>query len=177
MRKKRGSRKPRATVVDLPPPPKLRLRAATLSDARFLFRLRNDPVTRAASFRSDEIRFADHVDWLTARLRDPRRTTRLFVVLLGDDAVGQVRFDHEDRHDEISVALVAGARGKGLGTSLLTRASEAALRRGVPRVLARVKPDNEASIRAFERAGFRRSGALRKKPAPHVVLLYQPKPR
>jgi RimJ/RimL family protein N-acetyltransferase len=45
--------------------------------------------------------------------------------------------------------------------------------RFVQRVLARVRVENAASLKVFERAGFRRHGAVRKKPAPHVVLVYK----
>src|SRR5947199_326111 len=97
--------------------PKIDLRPATIDDARFLFRLRNDPVTRANSFRNDPIRFADHRAWLVARLADPSRRVRLWIATLAQGErvvrVGQVRFDCDRRSSraEISIALAASFRG------------------------------------------------------------------
>src|SRR4051794_4536880 len=157
----------------------LRLRPATLSDARFLFRLRNDPVTRASSFRTGELRFAEHLAWLTARLADRERRVRLWIALLvrpgrAAIAIGQVRFDCEPHvgRAEISIALAARFRGRGFGTPLLRHALSRAPA-AAERVLARVRVENEMSQRAFLKADFRRHGAIRPRPAPHVVLLWR----
>jgi len=158
---------------------RLRLRAATLDDARFLFRLRNDAATRASSFHTGELRFADHRAWLSARLGDPERRTRLFVALVVGSGerplpVGQVRFDYDGRarRAEISIALAARFRGRGLSTPLLLHALGRAPR-GADRVLARVRVENAVSQRAFVKAGFRRHGGVRARPARHVVFLWR----
>jgi RimJ/RimL family protein N-acetyltransferase len=157
----------------------LRLRPATMDDARFLFRVRNDPVTRKNSFRQNELRYSDHRAWLASKLEDPKRRVRLFVALLvkgrGElEPIGQVRFDCDQRlaRAEISIALAARFRGRGLATPLLVRAL-AQTPRALGRVLARVRVENTASLKVFERTGFRRHGAVRKRPAPHVVLVWK----
>ena len=149
-----------------------------MTDARFLFRLRNDPAVQANSFRSGVIAFADHRAWLDARLGDPAHRVRLFVVtvLRGEREVriGQVRFDCE-RHSskaEISISLAPSFRGRGFATPVLERALGRA-RPFARRVLARIKVDNEASVRSFLRANFRRHGGVRRRPAAHVVLVWR----
>ena len=156
---------------------RVQVRPATLADARFLFELRNDPVTRAASFRQGELRYRDHVAWLTSRLAQPERGTRVYVALLGKRRVGQVRFDVAvpNVREEIAIAVARSQRGRGLGGEILTLAATTLAR--TPRTLARIKPDNLASLGAFQRAGFRKSGPLRIRPGPHVVLIYRSKPR
>jgi len=151
-------------------------RPATLADARFLFRLRNDPVTRQSSFQAGRLRFSDHRAWLEARLSDPARRVRLWIALLvrPDGAalrIGQVRFDCDVRNRaEISIALAPRFRGRGHATPLLVRALAKA---PAMRVLARIRVENEISQRAFAKAGFRRHGAVRPRPARHVVLLWR----
>jgi RimJ/RimL family protein N-acetyltransferase len=157
----------------------LRLRAATMADAKFLFRLRNDPTTRANSFSTSEIAFADHRAWLSTRLADPLRRVRLFVaVTVGQDLeevpIGQVRFDFDGHPDraEMSIALARSFRGRGLATPLLRRALGYAPA-FVERVLARVRVENEISQKAFLKASFRRHGGVRATPAPHVVFVWR----
>jgi RimJ/RimL family protein N-acetyltransferase len=148
-----------------------------MADARFLFRLRNDPTTRANSFSTGLIAFADHRAWLAARLSDPRRRVRLFVAMLTRPdrdvvPIGQVRFDFDGQAGrvEMSVAIARAFRGRGLAMPLLRRALQ---RAPVDRVLARIRVENEVSQRAFLNASFRRHGGVRARPAPHVVLIWR----
>jgi RimJ/RimL family protein N-acetyltransferase len=59
---------------------------------------------------------------------------------------------------EVNINLAPHVRGRGLGTSALRKAlSYAHGALSVRRVTARVKAANAASLRAFEKAGFRRT--------------------
>ncbi|MBI4512453.1 MAG: GNAT family N-acetyltransferase [Deltaproteobacteria bacterium] len=158
--------------------PTLRLRLATLDDARFLHRLRNDPVTRASSFHTEPIPYREHVAWLAKRLADPEKRVRLYVAMDGNGALlGQVRFDKDPKDPtraEISIAVLPRFRDKGLGSRLLCLAVR---RCPFDRILARIRIGNERSVRAFSGAGFARSGGIRKTPSPHLVLLCRRKTR
>nr|WP_202523967.1 GNAT family N-acetyltransferase [Kitasatospora sp. SID7827] len=85
----------------------------------------------------------------------------MYLVLRAEDgaAVGGIGF-HGPPHDglvEIGFDLVEPARGRGYATSALTALARWALARpGVDRVLATTTPDNTASQRVMERAGFTR---------------------
>jgi ribosomal-protein-alanine N-acetyltransferase len=58
---------------------------------------------------------------------------------------------------ECAVMLVPPARGRGLAAEALARVTAHAFEvRGAGRLLADIDPDNHASLRLFERAGFRR---------------------
>lgn len=137
----------------------LRLRPATSADSDRLLAWRNDPDARAASRSTDPVGAEDHERWLAAVLADPGRD--LLIVERGGDPVGQLRFDAlGDDAFEISVALAPDVRGAGDGT----RAIAAGLtwlwrvRPAARRVVAAVREDNDASLRAFARAGFRDGG-------------------
>jgi L-amino acid N-acyltransferase YncA len=55
----------------------------------------------------------------------------------------------------ISVALAAAARGRGLGAKLVAAGTRRFVATTDGRVIhAYIKPDNAASVSAFERAGF-----------------------
>lgn len=134
------------------------LRAVRPEDCRRLWEWRNDPVTRGASFHSGWIPFEQHERWFNSRLSSSE--DRIFVVL--DPAgkeVGYVRFKLVGQDAEVSVALDPRRRGQGYGPAAIQAASNLLLSSGpIHRVIARVKCSNGASRKAFERAGFVRTG-------------------
>lgn len=123
----------------------MRLRKATMDDAERLFHWRNDPVTRAASINRDPVAWHDHLAWLEASLTNPLRE-----ILIAEDGVplGTVRLD-KDLRTEVSITLAPAARGHGQATSLIALATQT---KGP--FVARIRPDNPASRRAFQKAGF-----------------------
>ena len=134
----------------------VRIRRATMADADLLLRWRNDPATRAASLEQAEIPLPAHRSWLRGALGDPAR-----VLLIGENGagpVGQVRFDRHETGAEVSITVAPELRGT-IGGLLLERAVRL-FRSRSPRgeLTARVRVDNEASRRLFERSGFRLVG-------------------
>jgi RimJ/RimL family protein N-acetyltransferase len=137
--------------------PVLAPRLASPDDADLLLGWRNDPATRSASRDQDVVPRAAHVAWLRRVLADPGRL--LLVVEHTGRPAGTVRFDREaDGLWEVSITLAPYARGRRLAEGVLA-AGERAWRDRVgdrPAVLACVRPDNAASARLFESAGYRR---------------------
>lgn len=133
----------------------MHLRPATIADADLLLGWRSDPATRAASFSSDEIPRDRHMRWLEGKLADER--CALLIVEAEGEPVGQVRLDRVPAAGsaEIHIALAPAARGRSIGRLALCAAVSRAAALGVTRVEARVKNDNEPSLRAFQAAGFR----------------------
>jgi L-amino acid N-acyltransferase YncA len=141
----------------------VRVRRATMADARLLWRWANDPDTRAASLSPDPIPYPDHVRWLRHRLAD--RSCLLLIGGNGAGPLGQVRFDSREAAAEVSISVAPEHRGTVGG--LLLESAMRRFRRGSPRMnlIAQVKIDNGPSRRLFEHAGFRlvneRRGILR----------------
>jgi RimJ/RimL family protein N-acetyltransferase len=125
-----------------------------MADADLLLAWRNDPATRASSFRSEEIPRATHLKWLERKLAD--NACAVLIVEEAGEPVGQVRLDADAHMAEIHVAVAPVARSRSIGRQALRAAvAQAPALLGVSRIKANVKPDNEASLRAFEAAGFR----------------------
>ncbi|MBN8825817.1 MULTISPECIES: GNAT family N-acetyltransferase [unclassified Spirosoma] len=141
----------------------LTYRTARPTDAQLYFDWANDPDTRRQSFNSAPISLETHTAWFTHKLADPNALLLLFLSDTGQ-AVGQVRFERTpvaDMPDEIiiSLSIDANYRGKGLAPQLIRQACFICRERWeAVTIHAYIKPDNQASIRAFERAGFRLSG-------------------
>ncbi len=138
--------------------PDLLFRPASDADAQRLREWRNDPDARAASRITAEVGAEEHAAWLAEVLGDPDR--HLLICELAGEPVGQVRFDRRgERRYEISVALAADARGRGLSAPLVSLGVER-LRESVPgaEVEAHVREANSRSLAAFRRAGFSLTG-------------------
>jgi RimJ/RimL family protein N-acetyltransferase len=148
-------------MTDVP----LSLRPAEEDDCAIIFEWANDPVTRRNSFAPDPISWDIHRDWFRKLLADRNRL--LYVALASRERIGQIRFDRcGQREAEVSVALAPAWRGRGLAAPVIQLGSEEAARAGFEVLYAYIKPDNEASRRAFLRAGYvgpletRRKGLL-----------------
>jgi RimJ/RimL family protein N-acetyltransferase len=95
---------------------------------------------------------AGHARWFQGALADPSCT--LLIGERGGRKIGMVRLARGDE-TEVSINLNPAERGQGLARELLALALAA--ERGA--VLAVIKPENLASIRLFEGAGFVLQGA------------------
>lgn len=168
------------------------LRKATEEDARLLYEWRNDPLVRQNSFHTEEIAYADHLQWFARMLQDP--DSRQFILVVGEEPAGQVRLHRVSSEGEageaavweISYSIARAFRGQGLGRQML-RLVEHEARTGAKNsrnpiekgdrnksgengqqeqrrtlcqvMLARVKPENLASLRIFRELGYAETGA------------------
>lgn len=120
----------------------MKLRAATVEDARLLFDWRNEPLTRAMSVKTEPILWEAHLQWLSARLARPE--PGLYIFEDDKSPYGMLRIDD----DEISYSVDQKFRGKGLATRMLMLA-----RHHFGPKHARIKRGNEASAKAATKAG------------------------
>ena len=150
----------------------IRLRPASESDCRMVWEWANDPAVRAVSFTSDPIPWTSHVEWFGGRLQDPACHYRIIQDRQGG-AIGQIRFEQSGPEATVSVGLDRGVRGGGLGAAGIVFGTEDLFGQSpVLLVHAYVKPDNLASVRAFEAAGFTCAGptTVRGQSALHFTL-------
>lgn len=121
----------------------MKIRPATIDDAKLLFEWRNDALTCAMSRNAAPVEWQQHVDWLSARLM--REKPNLFIAVMDTRAVGTFRVDD----DEISYTIAPDCRGYGFSVQMLMAARKAF---GVLR--AQIYECNVASIKVAERAGL-----------------------
>jgi RimJ/RimL family protein N-acetyltransferase len=136
----------------------LLLRSALEEDCRLIWQWANDPEVRAVSFSSKPIPWEEHVAWFRAKLIDPN--CHFWIGLIeNQDALGQVRFDVHDSAATISVGLDKKYRRMNLGALFILSACQKLFHKvPVETIHAYIKETNSGSIRAFERAGFKKVG-------------------
>jgi len=131
------------------------IRKTMEEDLMDLFTLANDPLVRSASLSSSPIGLATHKEWFQSSMQDP--LLLLFTVLDGRaNFLGQLRFDlRQEGEALISISLVSSSRGFSLSEKIIRQGTRIIHKLHPNRtVLAQIKPDNIASIKSFEKAGF-----------------------
>ncbi len=150
----------------------LKLRPVQAEDRKLLWKWANDPQARASSFSTEPIPWEEHIEWFAKKIADPK-----CLMFIGTDdsgvPVGQVRFDLlVDSEAVVHVSVEAGQRGRGYGRELVLHGVRQMRQLTATHcVHAYIKPENRASVRAFEQAGFHHMGTkqLRGEQALHYV--------
>jgi RimJ/RimL family protein N-acetyltransferase/endonuclease IV len=154
-------------------PDNIRLRTASWNDCETILRMANSPDVRAVSFSSEIIDMPTHEKWFKAKLETPNA----FFIIAEDantaEIAAQIRFETTNGDWTISISLNREFRGKGLGVRLIETASAIFFDRHpeTPRILAYIKPENKASIRAFEKAGYKYAGTASVKRKDDATLM------
>ncbi len=112
----------------------LRLEQATDWDIWTVYGWNNDPEVRSQSFSTASIPREDHQKWFATHREN---------ITMAWLPVGCARVDE----GEISVVVDPDQRGRGVGKKLIAAVSQ-------HNTVARVKEDNEASLKAFSGAGY-----------------------
>ena len=119
----------------------------------------NDPDVRKASFVHAPVVWQTHTAWFSSKLRDPN-----CVILIAQDElgnpIGQFRVDlRSDSEGVIDVSISAQRRKSGWGSRVIDLCSlQIFSSTQVGRLHAFARPENVASLRAFEHADFVKVG-------------------
>lgn len=133
----------------------LSIRKIEESDKQITFEWANDPITRASSFNSEPIEFNQHSIWFDSKFKD--ETAHYFICKVGLKEAGLVRFDFDGSKNTfiIGITIAQKYRGRKLSTLFLKEACEYFLSTCNGQITAYIKEENVASVKAFERAGFK----------------------
>ncbi|MFR4352676.1 MAG: GNAT family N-acetyltransferase [Roseburia sp.] len=135
----------------------LSLRKAMLEDIDFLYELRNDDEVRKNSFHTERIAYEKHMSWFRGKLRDA--DAQIFILMLGDKRVGQIRLDAAGNGREISYALCREARGSGYSKWMLGDVENKIRQHHLGDeahivLIGEVKRENIASRKVFRSLGY-----------------------
>lgn len=127
----------------------------TDEDARQVMEWRNDPVTLRNFFHQTPKVWEQFREEWKREYFNSTAPSRFAVV--DGRRVAFLRFlPYENRRGvfDISIAVAPSMRGRGVGRAVIAAAMRALRRAGVTEVVAEIRPENTASRRAFEAAGF-----------------------
>lgn len=131
------------------------LRNAEEQDLMTYFKWANDKDVRNNALNKEPIPLESHKKWFESRVKDQKEHL-LYVLVDNNIPVAQVRFDLEQDTLLVDYSVDANSRGKGLGTIVLQKAMDAAIKSDIVffRFNAFVKDGNIGSARVFEKLGY-----------------------
>jgi RimJ/RimL family protein N-acetyltransferase len=146
---------------------KINYRRANEDDMMLYFYWANDLLVRENSYQSEPILLEDHQNWFYNKVKDINCYMFVFENHLGNP-IGQVRIQKSDKNVAvIGVSNDKNHRGKGYASEMLKIASDQFLKENEGFCIsAYIKLENEASEKAFVKAGYELD----------VVTLYQNEP-
>lgn len=130
------------------------LRCVQKEDIDLLFKWTNEPTVRRNFFSMDKIPYEEYKKWFEKLLT--RKDMKQYVYVYDDEPIGEVRIHIHGDEAEIGYSVCAEKRGMGHGKNLLQLLYNQVQVDfpEVKKLVAKVKPDNIASQRAFLDMGY-----------------------
>jgi UDP-2,4-diacetamido-2,4,6-trideoxy-beta-L-altropyranose hydrolase len=143
------------------------------SDMMDIFELANDPLVRQNSFNQSEIEIEGHKKWFLNGLEN--QNCYFYIIRENLDLIGSVRFDlAEKNHFIIGIQISKNYRGKGLASKIIIDTSLKLLEaRKDAEIIAHIKENNEGSLRAFLKAGYKIISNSQKNNFKFYILKYE----
>lgn len=141
----------------------LRIRNLEADDINDLFSWRNHPDVRKNSFNTNPILWEEHEKWFKKKLAES--DTAIYTVCCRDKKIGSIRFEDKGEAVKVNIMLNPDFLGKGFGSKIIRLGTEKFIKERQPdkSIHAEIKKDNVASIRAFQKAGYKES---------HLTFIY-----
>jgi ribosomal protein S18 acetylase RimI-like enzyme len=136
-----------------------KLGRAEEKDIETIWAIRNHPLVRKNSGSSSFITLQNHKKWFRDKYFE-NKNNFCYVLCDGSRPVGYCRFDYNEKERVyiISIARDPENKNRGLGTILLSKSMEKIRYKKNDLVLAEIRKDNIASIKLFEKNGFKKYG-------------------
>ena len=130
------------------------LRPAVADDCNKIYTWRNAEETRRHIFESRPIGETEHREWFARSLADPDRF--IFIGEIAKQPIGVFRLDLDGEHAKVSIYMVPGRSGRGLGLRLIETGIEWVQKNlnSVKNLIADIKPENLQSLKIFSDCGF-----------------------
>ena len=132
---------------------KLNIRPVEKKDYEKILEWRNDPEVRINSLTQHIISIDEHMEYWNEFLKNI--TNFAYIVIHDNRDIGVLKLKNITKTTyEIDIFLSKDSRNKGLGTQILKIAKEIAVKKGITNLIAKIKYDNQASKKSFEKSGF-----------------------
>ncbi len=132
------------------------IRPMRLSDKVMVFEWRNMPFIYERGFSGQPVTESDHEQWCRDALK--RHKPKTYIIEVNETPCGTIRFYYNKKTNEdfVSIYLLEEYTGKGIAPYVIRMACEKEKRQGLK--VAEFLQDNEASKKAFAKAGFKPAG-------------------
>jgi RimJ/RimL family protein N-acetyltransferase len=132
----------------------LTYRKAVSGDVMLVYNWANDPLSRANSYFSEPIALETHKSWFGKKLAD--KNCSIYIAEMNGTPAGLVRYEVSVEHAVAGILLDQAFRGSGLAVDLLKDTAKNYFKEHSQPILAYIKQENTASVRSFEKAGYKK---------------------
>ena len=143
----------------------INLRRAKEEDCKLIYDWRNHPKVREFFFDTGEINYSAHKKWFSNSLE--RNDREILIAYEDNKPLGVIRFDFlksEPLTAEIDIYVAPELHDKGWGKKILTEGENWVKKNTqIKSLLARVREENQASVKMFRHRGFMPAYILLKK--------------
>lgn len=127
-------------------------RKAEEKDVLQVYNWSNDALVRQNSYNSDAIELEAHKNWYSQKIKD--KNTMFLIALVNKEPAGVVRYEIDEGHAVIGIMISEAYRGQKLATDFLIHSAKRYFSTHNVPILAYIKKQNIASIKAFENANY-----------------------
>lgn len=149
----------------------IKIRKLKKSDEKLIFDWANDPVTRKNSYQDEPITYETHKNWFQNKIKN--KEAYYYICEINKTPAGLVRFDKNEKEVVIGITIDEKFRGKKLALTFLRKACGVYLNENTGKIVAYIKRDNIASIKSFEKAGFKFFEELEINKVPSYKFYYE----
>lgn len=142
-------------VANILIPQQVFIRRATIEDCDAIHAWRNSEETRRYAFNAESITIEAHREWYEKSLASSNRI--LLIGEIDNIQVGVLRYDFVEDDALISIYLVPGFQGRGIGAQLIKAGTQWIKEKypNIKRIKAEILIENMQSKNAFLSAGFK----------------------
>lgn len=130
-------------------------RKAAADDVLLIYEWANDKVSRENSYFSEAIPLETHKAWFAKKLADA--ASMIFIAEVNGKPAGMLRYDVLEDHAVVGISVAEPFRGKGLAPEFLKGTAGLYFAKHRLPVEAFIKKQNLASVRSFEKAGYKKT--------------------
>lgn len=127
-------------------------RMAGIEDGQLLFRWKNDPDVRLASFQQNIIPLNEHINWLKETLK--KSSILIYIVEKNFIPIGMYRLERTNKTATLSISVNPKYRRQGMGKRIIEKMVLTAKNLGIKKLIAEVKINNLPSNNLFLSSGF-----------------------
>ena len=133
------------------------IRLAIAEDIHITFNWANNFELRKYSFNKKEIAFSEHSEWFNWKINDSK--VLYLIGFVESVPVGSIRFDIQEENALISYLVDENWQKMGLGRIMLAEGIKILIKKlpEIKSLTGFVFPENIASMKTFERLGFKKS--------------------
>lgn len=127
-------------------------RKANIEDLMLVYNWSNDKVVRQNSYQTEPIKLEEHKSWFLNKIK--QKNAFFLITLVNGKTAGLVRYEVDEEQAAVGLLIDKAFRGQKLAVEFLKQSATIYFKNFDKPIIAYIKKENEASVKAFKNAGY-----------------------